>query len=201
MIEFNIQPRATGKTTKIVNLFITELVHADNHLKQPPILLVANQCLRDRILYDIRAAGQLDIHALAKQHIYSLHDRAWVDKGFNPAKSTVFIDEYLMFSQVEKRRLFHRLRRGKRNIIIYTTSNILYNRELVRNIKLLKQMDPGFIARIGITRETLLKDLEFDQYYFNFITEPDAIIVSDGENHSLPEEKYATEILGRLFAQ
>lgn len=200
MIEINIKPRGTGKTRKIVRRFMENIQETNNNLLlQPPILLVVNEEMKRLAENYIAENWPAELWKIAKKHIYSVGNKAWLDRGYNPAKGTTFIDEYLMLSRGEKRKLYRALNRIGRNIVIYTTADRLYNRNLIRNIQLMKQMHPSFIARIGIAPR--LDDDEFDLHYFNFISEPDVEIKTDDRFEDLPKEHYATMVLGRVFEE
>ena len=149
MVEFNIQARRSGKTTELMRRFL------ENYSNSMFISV-----------YGSRNKGCLD--AKIKARMLSLCEflGQYSDFSYN----TIFIDDYLLLSDGLKQDSYELLNRlgQSLDIIIYTTSNKIYNQEYLELARLTKESNNSKLLRKHLAIPS--------DYYYNLLTEPKVII-------------------------
>ncbi len=164
-----IQPRQSGKTTAVIL----------KYLKKPngTLIVTVNYNSANHIKGELQSLGIVNSNVSHE----TLFSGGVFSAGVRGA-STIILDEYMYFTKKKAiYELIHKL--NPENLLIYSTSDKKYNRNMVELIR--KHKETG--EPIG--DEKFLKDnkKEIDDLYYNFLTDPD-VQIFDGM--SIHNEKY-----------
>lgn len=187
MNEINIWPRRSGKTAYIID-----------HSTDRDCIVVKNKETVKFILSKVPTRCVMTPHDLLQLQS-TQSDSLMFD--------TVYVDEYLYFNNMEKCELNDALINIKTNDIkIYTTSNRLYNKDLVNLLRIMKsRMDiidftNAFNSLTEIIDEVLI--LSLNDLRYSLLINPNFDIKSKGYFDTCStDERYKIEVEGKLYTE
>lgn len=194
-VTINIMPRQVGKTSIIASNFFINTV---------------NQCILVNNIHQVNEYNNL----------YGIYNVFTVDYVIRPVKEkmtnrpkihTIYIDEYLFINDKYKKDVYSYLQylesklEDELNVIIYTTSNKLYNIDILQiSCDLKKSKNYKTLE----TFKSILKESDYNELKsleYNLLTEPNVIInnyirYSNDENiKHIDPIFYDTECLGKFL--
>jgi hypothetical protein len=179
-IQFYIEPRGSGKTTKLLQLF-------NNYYNSCFISYKMNDywIKRNFPRYNIEMVIDDMKGRLLSQHFT-------IDDIRGRRFENIFIDDYLFFDSENINKCNQFLPMIAKNIIIRTTPSVLIDENIYNLVK--------FAREKGITRY-LSKDSVISYLLNNLITHPKTNLIQNSEyvKDLLSNEDYKTQILGILF--
>jgi len=168
-IELNIMARGSGKTTRITERY--------------------TRCSATYKYLIVPNPSRNTLHKAIS--IPDLYNRC--DELKNTSNTIhLFIDEYYLLNLTDRTSLLAMYRENNIKVIIYSTSNMLYDLELINMVKQFK---------LKGLKASYLSSSTSENYYYNFITEPSCIINKDLLvcKSSLPGELFKLEVLNRWY--
>lgn len=192
MKHINIYPRQTGKTTKLL-----ETLYEYMQCGQQVIVVCDHEAWAKRLKREFTKKYErhnanlneifVGVHSLVKEDSplwRSLLFRAFYEDA------VILIDEYLLFSPENKKALWKILKGHKKDIKSYTTSDMLYNKDLLAIVRAFKE---GAISSLSFLNEET-QEIVDKHYLYNFITDPDCHVYSIYELKKLLVDKETLEI-------
>ena len=189
-------PKGGGKTTKSVNEFLKD--------EKDQLLIVQTEEERKNIIENFTISNPNNII------YYNKISQTFFESKLNNI-NTIIIDDYLNFSAPLKYDIYHSIvELSDANIIIFTTPNITYDKNILEYVKTLNLKKFNFNEKIIIILSTfpLIKfsynELMFN-YIDNFLTHPQAKIIEPNvkENISFNQENkddfILTQVLGKIY--
>lgn len=187
-VKVYIQPRQTGKTNTIIKLY----QNCDNG-----IIICANNQMK----YMIGTTIGLSKSEIDKQPIYTIDQFYNKTKGLDMKNSTILIDEYFFFSNTEKDCVYKDILSKHdlfNEIIIFSTSNKIYNKDEIKLIKDLKKIDVNQLYKFMDLKEKIYH--KFNDLYVNVLTDPDCEVIEWQRDYDcLSEPQRKTQMEGRIF--
>jgi hypothetical protein len=180
--EINIMPRRSGKTTQLIKRFMDDLDKGND---------CRYICLnRDMAKYVV---GKINAK-LRKDLVLSVADIS-SDKFRGLKDVSLYVDDYLLMSKSIKSYLRDFVNKQQINFISNTTSDILYEKELIELAKTIKN-NPSCHFDDHIDSNTMIRI--YEKYFHTLLTDPDCKIISDFEdvNRRMPPEVFKTEYMG-----
>jgi hypothetical protein len=184
--EINIMPRRSGKTAQLIERFMDDL-DKGNGCKY----ICVN---RDMAKYVVREINEKYDLWLKKDLVLSVSDIT-PDRFYGLKDVSLYVDDYLLMSKSIKSYLRDLVNKQQMNFISNTTSDILYEKELIELAKLIKAY-PNYCFDDHIDSNTM--NLIYEKYFHTLLTDPDCKIISDFEdvNRRMPPEVFKTEYMG-----
>ena len=180
-IQFDIQPRQTGKTTSLINRAL---------LNKNGLFLTMNM----RSLLNINRTYNPKKYGIdTKTSSDFINDFMSYEKDFN--YKNIYIDEYLFYDEKEQAVLNYIISDcfdDNLNVYIKTTASKLINKNLYNLVRLMKKHN---ITIMDLPEEIFNST---GYLYFNLLTHPDCK-VSINNNYMRTDLSYRTEVLGELF--
>lgn len=165
-VEFNIQPRQSGKTETIFNEYRKQIANQKPGFTS--LLIVKNNDMLKSFASRFGTwAGTFSMGSL---------------KNFKVTTATkfetIFIDEYLFFSREEKHqlRIFLEELPFVEKVVIYTTSNKLYNKQDIEDARLWKSIPGRTRDMIAKRFMPIVPNEEWFELQNNLLTFPDVTI-------------------------
>jgi hypothetical protein len=190
-IKMYIQPRQSGKTNKIVSLFVGNI---KSDLKCP-MLIVKNEQHKNEIL---RCVGCL----VSKSQYYHVYTVAEIERGEHTrvCHTDVLIDEYLCFSLEEKATIYRNFvgKHRKSNIVIYTTADRFYDKKEIEGMKLWKQIPQEFLLQWAVGMQTE----RFAKLFVNLISEPCCEVIPwvyEEKRKFMSENEFKLSCMGQVY--
>lgn len=184
--QLHIQPRQSGKTTKIIEMFLNDLRQGKESIIIVPILFHKKHIF-DQITEIIGHRPKKIMSKIKIRSVNSLKE----DDFIGTTLDNVYIDEALFCNKYKLWEAYKNIFLfWDCNIIAYSTSDRLYSEELITLTKLLK-FNPYLEKYI---RVDTLEEIE-EHYWENIITEDFEIIT----HKCLPEDKFRTECMGEFY--
>lgn len=178
--EFFIEPRQSGKTHSLIDML--------TNASAPTIMIVRDGRQLNLIKEKYRLNNYDNI--VTVQYFASKHPQL-------DFKQNVLIDEYLFFQSNYIRLLDKLLPVMTKHIYVKTTSVKLYNQDIFDFIKAYRKLSSIIQPRLVFNAET-----EFDELCYNLLTHPKTNLYFGLERQRhISQEKYKTEILGKLFKE
>jgi hypothetical protein len=188
-IRIYIQPRQSGKTSFLINEF------CNSPKSERPILLFANNNMVDNAIRNFKI-GSIS-HKNKFQTPANLSNLRHGESKFD----TVYIDEYLFMSVDAQREIYEHCVKNPnvKTIVSWTTSNKLYDLDILNSFKNWKSIHPKFFREFDIGVKPMTP--EFSALYHSLLTEPscEVIQVKPAARMSLTDEQYKTEYLGEIW--
>jgi hypothetical protein len=185
--EINIMPRRSGKTTQLIKRFMDEL-DKGNGCKY----ICVNG---DMAKYVVREINEKYDLWLKKDLVLSAVSDISSDKFRGLKDVSLYVDDYLLMSKSIKSYLRDFVNKQQINFISNTTSDILYEKELIELAKTIKN-NPSCHFDDHIDSNTMIRI--YEKYFHTLLTDPDCKIISDFEdvNRRMPPEVFKTEYMG-----
>lgn len=178
-----IQPRITGKTTKIIKKFLKDM--------DTTIVIVKSYSERDRIKRGLKSAGV----TYRFEHIFSANSEIFEKLRCRKVKR-ILIDDYLFFNNIQQQEIEKVLMfMNPEKVLVYTTSDQKYDFDTIKYMRIIRKNNfPSYI----IDREWSNK---MDDLWSNLLTDPNFKIHEwrEEQRFMLPKEFFDTEILGELY--
>lgn len=190
---FEISPRQSGKTKTIIDKVITDLEIFDARS-----LIITNK-------YDMKKMIEERLSKKSKKYKENVFvsDVGHIGSEIRGMKkfNYIYIDEYLMFKNHHQREIYSYIQQipyEVSKVEIYTSP---YERIESIIFDIVKKVRLGELSMdiLDFWKNEYLD--EFKYLYYNFLTDPKtALFVKHDEmKKRLPEEKFETEYLGKLF--
>lgn len=184
MKTITIMPRRAGKTTALLKNFKEHLPSG-----KEGIFVTINQNLADTIKRE---------NPEIRDYVYSSY--SFSERGFGYGrlnfKKKLFLDEYFIYDDEVKKELYNY---RHYDITTFSTSNKLYYEKAFNFVRFAKENNVDYWA----AKEAfycMFCGYVFDEYYYNFITDPDCVIYSSGLRtqwfNRLGREGFEVDIMG-----
>jgi len=195
-INFYIQPRQTGKTTKATNKYIQKLEKGESVL-----FLVMNNITKRNVLKEVNIFGQVS-------NIVSIED--FLKNMSYPKVQNLILDEWLYWDKNDRRKLVHLIKNTLEidKVYVYTTSRKTYSRKMFNFCKDFKSKEGDRFSLIEKFEKEFNKSLlnnekeELKELFSDLITEPTCkIIDNDYYPNNLKIVKKQEKLIGIEKAQ
>jgi len=218
--QIKIYPRASGKTTDILELFVTNKSMNVYKQNQNKSMNVYKQNQDIEVLFITNNKNMADNIKCRVRESYSHLKRSFIDMLFcdiitvdeflnelryrgcpRDRHIMLFIDEYFSFSNSTQKELYKFVFYGptqrKVNVKAVGTSNMLYKRELIQLAKIIR----GHPKLVETIKPEVMADLQ-SNYMYNFITHESFEVQSlydDRLKCMESKEEFETQYLGKFY--